>query len=290
MQMLNPNGIAGVVRSDNCRCDVGNSDFLFRSRRYDEALALAKVEIARGQSHQHGSEQNLGLSLLLLGRCGEAQEYFEKRTEMRICRNLIGDNFTNAGMAYWFDSKSDQAIPLWEAGLKAGYQSQDGLEIPWVLVYASARRPDCYPRKRAFDVLKAKSRRLTEDNSVFGLNEFLLKRKTYAEAIDGVRKQFLSSRFVAQIVMEDRSLLDFFAGLHALFDGDLERFYKQMLASACMTGHQTVTAQLVIAECEIQQGPPKWKRRFKEWLAKNVTSATDDQDDAADRAGSDKDT
>jgi hypothetical protein len=131
-------------------------------------------------------------------------------------------------------------------------------------------------------VLKAKSRRFTEDNDAFWVNEFLLKRKSYDEAIGALSEAYRDSRFVTQLVVEDRSLLDFFAGVHALFDGDMERFYKQMLTSACMTGHQTVTAQLVIAECEIQEGPSKWNRRFKDWVAKNVTVPADNQNDAAE--------
>ena len=61
--------------------DMAHSEDFLRARRYDEALAEATAEIVRGESHALGSEWNVGLSLLLLGRHREAQRHFEKRAE-----------------------------------------------------------------------------------------------------------------------------------------------------------------------------------------------------------------
>ena len=244
---------------------------LIRLRRYKEAHAKATKECAGKSQDKRSSMLFLGESLILLGRYREAQEHFEKQAkEYRFLGSRVGYNFTYAGIANWFQAQREKSIRLWEEGLKAGYQSGDGgMEIPWVMLYAAGRYPECISRANVEQLIRMKSKRLYHSDSPLAISQFALGIKTYDEIVAEL-PTLHEGKYAEYQVMIDRSLVDFIAGVHALFDQNVARFYEQMVACASITGHSSPAAELIIAECEIRHGPPKWKRRFAKWLRENV--------------------
>ena len=262
--------------------DMPDSYSLFRARRYKESLVAAKKEAAsirRNDCFKIGPAMTVGQSLIVLGRFREAQVHLEQLAAKRHAGARIGSHFTYAGIAYWFDGGYDRAIELWQAGLGATYQAERAMEIPWILLYAAGRVPGCFPRDRAMQLIQYNSKRLVEADSLYWINQFAIQRKEYQWVLDKLAHDYQSDpvaaehntiRFAPRWLADDRSHLDFLAGAHALFGGELDRFYGQMVACASITGHLAVSAQMIIAECEIRHGPPKWKRRFAKWLRENV--------------------
>jgi len=150
------------------------------------------------------------------------------------------------------------------------------MELPWILLYAAVRRPGCYSRIRAQRLIREKSKRLYEYSSMSRINAFVLGKQSYDATLKKLESPFKwppyrGSYGVPRILMELRSHLDFYAGVHALRADNTQLFYEQMLACASITGHESFTSELLIAECEIRHGPEKWKRRFANWLRQNAT-------------------
>jgi hypothetical protein len=151
------------------------------------------------------------------------------------------------------------------------------MQLPWILLYASARRPGCYSRIRARRLIREKSQRLYEFSNISRINAFVLQKQGYDATLKKLGSPYQwppyrGSYAVPRILMEFRSQLDFYAGVHALLGDNTELFYQQMLACASVTGHESDTSELLIAECEIQQGPAKWKRRFANWRRRYVNT------------------
>jgi hypothetical protein len=240
-----------------------DADALYRSRRYKEALARAKKDAARDPRDYYtfGSGLTIGQSLLMLGRYQTAQKQLEDLTNDKHRGALYGPHFTYAGLANWFGGRQARAVEIWEAGLKAGYQAQDGMEIRWVLMYAAARNPKSYSRDKARQLIEQRAKRIYQRSGEYFTSQFILKQQSYEQVLENLAAAY-TGQFQAQIVRGYRNLLDFFAGVHSLFDDDARRFYEQMLACAATADRETDTAELAIAECEIRHGPIKWKRRL----------------------------
>lgn len=249
------------------------SDVLFGSHEYEAALEHANKEAAgRGNdTFKIGPILTVGQCLLVLGRFDDAKRHLEELAAGVHFGAKIGCHFTYAGLASWFAGDCKRAVEIWESGLTAGYQSQEGMEIPWVLFYAAARRADCYSRRRAVTIIQDKSKRLPDCSTTFVVNEFLLNRISEEAALKRV-SELCEGRFHENLTRQARSRIDFAAGVHALADGDVSTFYQRMVACASMVGYDTVDVQLVIAECELRQGPPKWRKQLEEFIQLRVAT------------------
>jgi hypothetical protein len=247
-----------------------DSGRLFSFHKYEEALARAEKEAAgRGDDYfRMNAALTVVRSLLVLGRFEEAQTHTDELTSQRHFGARMGSRFTYAGLAYWFSNQTKQALRLWETGLNAGYQSQEGMEIPWVLLYASARRPSQIPRSRAVEIVQTKGDRLPEGSGEFTIKQFALR--LWDKSLTLERLAVINEcRFKEKLMKQDQSRIEFFAAIHALEEDDEEGFYDRMVTCASLTNYETIDVQLVIAECEINQGPAKWKKL----LADRVASA-----------------
>jgi hypothetical protein len=249
-----------------------SSKLLLCTRRYDDALVQARREVARGDpdSFKIGPALTIVKALLLLGRYAEAAEYADKLASTRHVGARVGPHFTYAGLAKWFQGQFHEAVRIWEAGLRANYQAQEGMEIPWVIYFAAARHPDCYSRGRATALVRAAARRLDRRSEFSRMNQFLQKQRQFDWVIRKLADDYGADPFARRWLMENRSLMEFFRGVHALLEDDPNHFFKHMLASATVTGYETTTAELILAEHEIQHGPLQYKRRFVRWLAENA--------------------
>jgi len=252
------------------------SSTYFRLRQYSNALEKAKQEVRNKciDDGKIGASFTIGESLLLLGRYREAQRYLSDLAAESDLDEKFGGHFMAAGLAFWFDDQPDRAVELWEEGLRAAYQAHLGMELPWVLLYAAARRPDCYSLIRAKRLIRQKSNWL-ENSSMGHINAFVLQRQSYDTTMQKLaapyrRPLYRDSPVVARFMIRFRSQLDFYAGVHALLKDDTELFYQQMLACASINDNEGGTSELLIAECEIREGPAKWKRRFAAWVRQNV--------------------
>jgi|GEM_PF-2308911 len=253
------------------------SSTYFRLRQYSNALEKAKQEVRNNciDDGKIGAAFTIGKSLLLLGRYGEAQPYLCGLAAESHLGGKFGGHFTIAGLAFWFDDQPDRAVELWEEGLGVGFQAHEGMELPWILLYAAARRPGCYSLIRAKRLIRQKSQRLAKDTFAARITAFVLQQESYETTMQKLsspytRPLYRGSPSVERLLMQFRSQLEFYAGVHALLKEDTELFYQQMLACASMNGHQNCPSELLIAECEIREGPAKWKRRLANWLRQNV--------------------
>jgi len=247
---------------------MSRSKRLFTAHQYDEALGAARKEASgRGSDdYKIGPALIVGRSLILLGKLAEAREHLETLAAARHCGVRLGQHFTYAGLASWFADDSDRALALWKKGLTTGHHAQEGMEIPWTLLYASARRRDSFPRQDAVRISTEHSKRLSQQASEHVINRFALGQIDEITAV--AQLEILNEgRFKDRFMKRDQSRIDFFAGLHALGRSDETGFYDRMVSCASLTNYETIDVQLVIAECEINQGPAKWRRKLTELLA-----------------------
>jgi len=191
-----------------------------RLRQYSNALEKAKQEVRNNciDDFKIGAALTIGESLLLLGRYREAQPYLCDLAAESILGATFGCKFTAAGVAFWFDDKPDQAVELWEEGLRAAYQGHVGMELPWVLLYAAARRPDCYSLIRAKRLVREKSQWL-KNSSTGHINAFVLQRQSYDTTMQKLaaplmRFPYRGAPAVQKFLLHFRSQLDFYAGVH----------------------------------------------------------------------------
>jgi len=252
-----------------------DADALYRSRRYKEALSQAKKDAARDPRDYYafGSGLTIGRSLVMLGRYRTAQKQLEDLTNDKQRGSLYGPHFTYAGLANWFGGRPERAVEIWEAGLKAGYQAQEGMEIRWVLMYAAARNPKSYPRDKARQLIEDRAKRIYQRCGEYFTSQFILKQQSYEQVLENLTAAY-TGQFQAQIIRTYQTLLDFFAGVHALLDRDEDRFFEQMLTCASIDVREPITAEMAIAEREIQQGSAKWKRRLSMQLRPDSVSAS----------------
>lgn len=112
----------------------------------EQGMSVVRQWYSQSPTPSHTME--LGIAYLWLQRYMEALEHFQGaiKTDPRRGDELFG----MAGVAKWCLGKPNEAVDLWEAGLKAKYARAGGLGVrmPMLLFFASSVKPQT--RERSF--------------------------------------------------------------------------------------------------------------------------------------------
>lgn len=243
-----------------------NCNSLVQLRDFERAILQGRREILVGDLDGTGGKVDLGIALLLNGQYSEAIDFWRVSCGIRVCGHDFGTPFTFRGLTHWWQNDTEKAIDIWYSGLKANYQADYGLDIPWTLWYASVRKPLVYHPSKALEAVRAADLHPSVGRGVKWINRFVLGQCSYSEALDGISEGWEASRNFESLRSRYRSELCFFSGLHAIASGDADRFYEGMLRAAEVSGHFQISTLFVIAEWELRNGPAEWRERHIRWL------------------------
>lgn len=127
---------------------------LLQGSQREREAGLQQIQKIYSDEPTPSHAMELGISLLWLQYYPEAFNHFRSRIERE---KISGDmDFGMAGVAKWCQSRPNEAISQWIAGLKAKYARANGLNVrmPLLLFFAATKEPKLIDKAIIMQALK----------------------------------------------------------------------------------------------------------------------------------------
>jgi hypothetical protein len=219
---------------------------------YEQALRVLKRHVARQSNDGFNliPPIHLGMAYLLTGRYAEAESHFQKL--INTYRTSVSLHFIGLGMARWFQRNRPGAVDAWVQGFYARESSIKRLEIPFMLFYAGAHRPDLFDPSEAELLISEIVSTVDSEYYPYVIGKFLIGQLDDGQFNQQLRVSLYLEKWPDRI-NDHKLVASFYTGVRHLRNGNRAEFESRMRECAAVRGCRDRWDELVIAHCEVAE-------------------------------------
>ncbi|MFL5245591.1 MAG: tetratricopeptide repeat protein [Gemmataceae bacterium] len=218
---------------------------LMKAGKYEAALRSFREELADDSSPR--VLNNMGTTYLCMGDAEAAKRHFDKALNVS---DESGDH-ASAGVARWLMNEREDAIVMWQNGLKCEFQdAAGGIEFPLLLFYAAVREPGLCSLQDAKRLVRKATKHAWASNWPGPIGLYLLGK------IDEERLRAEAVFEVDSVTKEQLAQTEFYFGVKTLTEGQKGKFREHMKGCA-EAEHCEIINEVFLARHELSQFRPK---------------------------------
>lgn len=218
---------------------------LLIQRKYKLAIDALTRESARDRQDDFlmGPACQLGVAILCQGEFEKAIAHFEQLKTKSCAR--VSLHYLYAGLGYWFLADAKHAHAQWIVGLDAEYSGYHGLDIPFMLYFASSLGQAVSSKGEVLSIIEKRSSKLFHGDRAHHIAQFLLCRTE----LDEFRAQMYSLKgknLKARLALNE-ALVAFYASCKAANVGLATEASELMVKCYQVKGYDQIMPEVVVA-------------------------------------------